>query len=147
MKPKHQRAIYLSIGGAFIILATYLVVSAFEDTLTFYYTPSQIMEKHFPPQTRIRLGGLVVKGSVQKSKSLTVQFQVTDGNETIDVSYSGLLPNLFKEGKGAVMEGWIDEINGKNVFQAQTVLAKHDETYRPPQGITSRQLSQKGGTS
>lgn len=129
MKTKHQRMIFLSVGAAFIGLALYLILTAFEDTLVFFYTPQQMIAKKIPLHTKVRLGGMVQKGSVEK-KGLKVKFKVTDFEETFSVQYEGFLPDLFREGQGVVMEG---KLIRPKVFQANTVLAKHDETYMPPE--------------
>ena len=127
MKPKHQRL--LLICGAFtgVCLAGYLTLSAFQDSLVFFYTPSDLLQKQILPEQRIRIGGLVQPQSLlQKGES--VSFKVTDNNKTLDVIYQGILPDLFKEGQGVVAEGYLIH---SNLFQAESVLAKHDETYMP----------------
>lgn len=128
MKAKYQRLIFLSLGGVVLGCATYLVVSAFEESITFFYTPTQLEQKKIPLHTRIRVGGMVEKGSINKG-DLQVTFQLTDFEKEITVSYKGILPDLFKEGQGVVAEG---ELVSPRVFKAKTILAKHDEKYRPP---------------
>ena len=128
MTPRRKRfAIALGIlavvGGA-----TALVLSAFQSNLVFFYSPSQISAKEAPEGRTFRLGGLVVEGSVQR-EGVTVRFEVTDTATTVPVQFSGILPDLFKEGKGVVAQGKLE--NG--VFQAKEVLAKHDENYMPPE--------------
>ena len=98
------------------------------DSIVFFNSPTDLAEKHLAPGTRVRIGGLVVNGSVVKSKDLNVRFEVTDGNKAIGVSYQGILPDLFREGQGVVAEGVV-EPGGS--FKADTVLAKHDERYMP----------------
>jgi cytochrome c-type biogenesis protein CcmE len=87
-----------------------------------------VVEKHIAPGTRIRLGGLVVQGSLSRGEALAVRFEVTDGNRAIPVTFQGVLPDLFREGQGVVAEGTLD---GSGVFRADNVIAKHDETYMP----------------
>ena len=105
-----------------------LVLSALKDSIVFFNSPSDIVEKHVAPGARIRLGGLVKEGSVQRGDNLAVRFDVTDGNKAVSVNYQGILPDLFREGQGIVAEGSLD---GSGVFKADNVLAKHDETYMP----------------
>jgi cytochrome c-type biogenesis protein CcmE len=128
MTPRRKRfAIALGIlavvGGA-----TALVLNAFQSNLVFFYSPSQIVAKEAPVGRTFRLGGLVLEGSV-KREGVAVRFEVTDTATTVPVQFSGILPDLFKEGKGVVAQGKLE--NG--VFQAKEVLAKHDENYMPPE--------------
>jgi cytochrome c-type biogenesis protein CcmE len=118
------------IGGAVAVLAiaAALVLNALRDSIVFFSTPSMAAEKHVAPGTRFRLGGMVLKGSLVRGDQLAVTFDVTDGNATLPVAYRGILPDLFREGQGVVAEGAIDS---SGVFKADTVLAKHDETYMP----------------
>ena len=111
------------VGGA-----TALVLNAFQSNLVFFYSPSQIVAKEAPVGRTFRLGGLVLEGSV-KREGVAVRFEVTDTATTVPVQFSGILPDLFKEGKGVVAQGKLE--NG--VFQAKEVLAKHDENYMPPE--------------
>jgi cytochrome c-type biogenesis protein CcmE len=111
------------VGGA-----TTLVLNAFQSNLVFFFSPSQIVAKEAPVGRTFRLGGLVVAGSVQR-EGVAVRFEVTDTATTVPVQFSGILPDLFKEGKGVVAQGKLE--NG--VFQAKEVLAKHDENYMPPE--------------
>lgn len=107
----------------------YTIVNAFNDNLTFFYTPSQLLAGNVPQGKSIRLGGLVERGSLQKEAgTLTIHFRVTDQAHTVSVRYSGIAPDLFKEGKGVVAEGAME--NGE--FVATEILAKHDENYMPP---------------
>jgi cytochrome c-type biogenesis protein CcmE len=108
--------------------ATALVLNAFQSNLVFFYTPTQIDAKEAPSGRTFRLGGLVVEGSVKRD-GVKVAFEVTDTAKTVPVQFSGILPDLFKEGKGVVAQGQLE--NG--VFQAREVLAKHDENYMPPE--------------
>jgi cytochrome c-type biogenesis protein CcmE len=126
---RKQRRLVL-IGGALSVLAiaAALMLNAFRDSIVFFSSPSDVVEKHIGPGTRLRLGGLVKDGSVVRSDDLKVKFVVTDGKTTIPVAYRGVLPDLFREGQGVVAEGTLDP---GGVFNADTILAKHDETYMP----------------
>lgn len=128
MKPKHQRMAILAAGGVALAIAAALILTAFEDNIVFFHSPTDLVEKDIPPERRLRVGGLVEKGSVSKaSDGVTVQFKVTDLKHTVAVRYRGILPDLFREGQGIVAEGRYRS----NVFEASEVLAKHDETYLP----------------
>ncbi len=118
------------IGGAIAVLAVAaaLVLNALRDSIVFFSTPTMAAEKHIVPGRRFRLGGMVRPGSVARGDRLAVTFDVTDGNATLPVAYQGILPDLFREGQGVVTEGALDQ---SGVFHADTVLAKHDETYMP----------------
>lgn len=118
------------IGGALAVLALAvgLMLNAFRDSIVFFSTPSMVAEKSIVPGQRFRLGGLVREGSLHRGDRLQVSFEVTDGSQTLPVSYQGILPDLFREGQGVVAEGALDD-SGR--FVADTVLAKHDETYMP----------------
>jgi cytochrome c-type biogenesis protein CcmE len=126
---RRQRRLTL-IGGALVVLAiaAALVLNALRDSIVFFSTPTMAAEKQIPPGKRFRLGGMVREGSLERGQNLNVKFDVTDGNRTLPVTYQGILPDLFREGQGIVSEGALDA-NG--VFKADTVLAKHDETYMP----------------
>lgn len=104
-----------------------LILVAFQETLVFFYTPSDLLHKKISPQQRIRIGGLVAMNSTSQREG-EVRFKITDQQEIIEISYDGLLPDLFREGQGVVVEGYL--LTPRN-FQATTVLAKHDETYMP----------------
>jgi len=119
----------LIVGGLGILgVAAGLVLYALSDTITFFYTPSDVVEKNVEPGTRMRLGGLVADGSVIRGQGEEVGFTVTDTDKEIKVSYIGILPDLFREGQGVIAEGVLEP--GGN-FKADTVLAKHDENYMP----------------
>ena len=126
---RKQRRLTL-IGGALgvLALAVVLMLNAFHDSIVFFNSPSDVAEKHIAPGTRIRLGGLVKVGSVVRSNDLKIRFDVTDGSREIAVAYQGVLPDLFREGQGVVAEGALDN---SGLFAADTILAKHDETYMP----------------
>jgi cytochrome c-type biogenesis protein CcmE len=124
---KGRRLLLISIAGAVLAAAAALVLTALNDTIVFFNAPTQIVEYPPAPGTRLRLGGLVEAGSVSREGS-DVRFAVTDGANKVAVSYTGLLPDLFREGQGVIAEGRLD---ADGVFRADTVLAKHDETYMP----------------
>ena len=125
---KQRRLTLIAAAGAVLALAAGLVLFAMRDTIVFFYGPTDITEKGVVPGTRMRLGGLVEAGSVQRSDGKRVTFAVTDGKTSIKVGYDGLLPDLFREGQGVVTEGVFE---GAGRFRADSVLAKHDETYMP----------------
>ena len=122
---------WIAAGVAGLGVATALVLNAFQSHLVFFFTPSQVAANEAPKNRAFRVGGLVEAGSVVRDKdALTVRFRVTDTAQTIPVSYTGILPDLFKEGKGVVAQG---RIGTDGVFKASEVLAKHDENYMPPE--------------
>ena len=128
MTRKQRRLSLLGAALGVLALAVALVLLALKDSIVFFNSPTDVVEKHVKAGQRIRIGGLVKEGSVQRGESLAVRFEVTDGRSTIPVAYQGLLPDLFREGQGVVAEGALD---ASGVFKADTVLAKHDETYMP----------------
>ena len=128
MTRKQRRLVLIGSGLAVLAVAVALMLNAFRDSIVFFNSPSDVVERHVGPGTRIRLGGLVKDGSLVHGKDLAVRFAVTDGNNQIEVAYQGVLPDLFREGQGVVAEG---ALNGAGVFSADTILAKHDETYMP----------------
>jgi cytochrome c-type biogenesis protein CcmE len=131
MKPRHKRIAFVVCGLAALAVAAGLVLSAFEKNLVFFFTPSQVAANEAPPARVFRIGGLVEPGSLHREPNeLTVHFKVTDTAESIRVVYRGLLPDLFSEGKGVVAQG---RIGPDGVFNANEVLAKHDENYMPPE--------------
>jgi len=126
---RKQRRFGMIAGGVGVLgVAVLLVLFAMRDSIVFFNSPTDVMEKHVAPGARIRLGGLVASGSVTRSDNLAIRFEVTDGNHSIPVTYSGILPDLFREGQGVVAEGTLDRAG---VFEADNILAKHDETYMP----------------
>ncbi|MBN9444258.1 MAG: cytochrome c maturation protein CcmE [Bosea sp. (in: a-proteobacteria)] len=125
---KQRRLAIIAAAGTVLALAAGLVLFAMRDTIVFFYGPTEIAEKGVAPGTRMRLGGLVEAGSVQRGPGHRVAFAVTDGKTAVKVSYDGLLPDLFREGQGVVTEGVFE---GAGRFRADSVLAKHDETYMP----------------
>ena len=135
MKARHQRL--LLIGAVLLALsaATALVLNAFNSNLVFFFSPSQVAAQEAPRERSFRVGGLVEVGSVQReAQGLTVRFVVTDLAKTVPVTYTGLLPDLFKEGKGVVAQG---RLGVDGVFRADQVLAKHDENYMPPEAAAA----------
>lgn len=128
MGRKQRRLLMIGLAGLVLCVAAGLILVALSGQITFFTTPSDIAGKAPEPGQRIRLGGMVADGSVVKGADGTVTFVVTDGGASLPVSFKGLLPDLFREGQGVVTEGSLDE-NGH--FQADTVLAKHDENYMP----------------
>ncbi len=130
MTRKQRRAVLILACVGLLGLASLLVLFALRDSIVFFHTPSEIAEKGIEAGQRFRLGGLVAEGSVRRGEGSNVEFGVTDMVKTISVVYDGVLPDLFREGQGVVTEGRLDA-SGK--FLADTVLAKHDENYMPPE--------------
>jgi cytochrome c-type biogenesis protein CcmE len=130
MKPRHKRFVLIGVGIAGLALSAGLVLSAFQKNLVFFFTPSQVAANEAPVGKSFRVGGLVEKGSVKReADGLTVHFVVTDTAKSIPVVYRGILPDLFREGKGVVTQG---KVGPDGLFRAEEVLAKHDENYMPP---------------
>ena len=129
MRPKRRRLAFVVCGMVALGAAAALTLAAFEDSIVYFYSPSDVAEHKPPPDRRFRIGGIVVKDSVLRAADATsVSFRVTDTVNTIEVAYTGILPDLFREGQGVVAEGRLDE---EGRFRADEVLAKHDETYMP----------------
>ena len=129
MTPKQTRLAAIVGGLAFLAIAAGLALTALEDNIVFFRSPSELAQKPATPGAALRIGGLVREGSVTRA-GLRASFQVTDMAHHIDVSYEGMLPDLFREGQGVVAEG---SFRADGLFVADTVLAKHDETYMPPE--------------
>ncbi len=129
MKPRHKRLAAIAGVVVSVAVAAGLVLNAFQSNLVFFYSPSQVVAKEAPQGKSFRVGGLVKEGSVKRNGT-EVQFAVTDTAQTMNVKYVGILPDLFKEGKGVVAQG---QIGSDGVFVAREVLAKHDENYMPPE--------------
>ena len=129
MKPRHKRAAIIVGGLAAVSLSAYFVLNAFQSNLVFFFTPTQIQSGEAPKDRTFRVGGMVKDGSLKRD-NLTVNFIVTDTAKEVKVAYTGILPDLFKEGKGVVAQGKLD---GNGLFTASEVLAKHDENYMPPE--------------
>ena len=144
MKPRTRRFAWIAAGLAALAVAAALVLNAFRSNLVFFFTPTQVASKEAPQGRAFRIGGLVEPGSLTREPdSLTVRFRVTDTAQTIAVSYTGLLPDLFKEGKGVVAQG---TLGPDGVFHATEVLAKHDENYMPPEAKAAVESAHKGMT-
>ena len=131
MKRRHKRIVFIVIALASMSIAAYLVASAFRNNLVFFFSPTQVVAKEAPINRTFRIGGLVQEGTLKRDPDgLTVRFTVTDTAESIPVVFKGILPDLFKEGRGCVAQG---KLSSEGVFQADQVLAKHDENYMPPE--------------
>ena len=142
MKPRHKRAMAILAGVATLGVATALVLNAFQSNLVFFFSPTQVASKEAPRDRAFRVGGLVEAGSLQRDPNgLTVRFVVTDTAKTVPVSYTGMLPDLFQEGKGVVAQG---KLGPDGVFVAEQVLAKHDENYMPPEAAEALAKAKQG---
>jgi cytochrome c-type biogenesis protein CcmE len=139
VKPRHKRLAAIAAGLAALGIAAALVLSAFQQNLVFFFTPSQVAAHEAPQGRTFRIGGMVEKGSV-KREGVDVRFVVTDTARTIPVVYSGALPDLFREGKGVVAQG---QLGPDGVFRAREVLAKHDENYMPPEAAEAVKRAQE----
>ena len=139
MKPRHKRLAVIGGIVAAVGVAATLVLNAFQSNLVFFYSPSQVAAKEAPQGRTFRIGGLVKEGSVKRDGTV-VQFAVTDTAQTVAVQYQGILPDLFKEGKGVVAQGQLQD----GVFVAREVLAKHDENYMPPEAAEALKRAQAG---
>jgi len=141
MKPRHKRLAMIAAGIVALGIATALILNAFRSNLVFFYTPSEIAARQAPIGHDFRVGGMVVDGSLQRqSDGVTVRFLVTDTVKSIPVVYKGILPDLFREGKGVVAQG---KLSADGVFQADQVLAKHDENYMPPEAAEAVERANK----
>ncbi len=129
MKPRHQRFLFITLGVAALAIAGMFVLNAFQSNLVFFFTPTQVSQGEAPKGRAFRVGGMVKEGSLKKDGE-NVQFVVTDYAHDVPVRFKGLLPDLFKEGKGVVAQG---KLSDDNQFTAAEVLAKHDENYMPPE--------------
>jgi cytochrome c-type biogenesis protein CcmE len=139
MKPRHKRIAAILVGLVALGVATALVLTAFQENLVFFFTPSQVAANQAPAGRTFRIGGMVEKGSVKRD-GIDVRFVVTDTAKSIPVVYRGALPDLFREGKGVVAQG---QLGPDGVFQAREVLAKHDENYMPPEAAHAVEKAQK----
>jgi cytochrome c-type biogenesis protein CcmE len=139
MTRKQRRGLLIGLGVGVLSIAAVLMLFAFRQSIVFFHTPSDVAEHKIAPGMRFRLGGLVQQGSVQRGTGTHVAFTVTDTLQSVPVTYEGILPDLFREGQGVVAEGILGA-DGK--FTADSVLAKHDETYMPPE--VAKALKEKG---
>jgi cytochrome c-type biogenesis protein CcmE len=141
MKARHRRFAWIAAGAALLGLATVLVLNAFQSNLVFFFTPSQVVAREAPQGRPFRIGGMVEAGTLQRTpNSLEVKFIVTDTAQRLPVVYNGMLPDLFREGKGVVAQG---TVGADGVFHASEVLAKHDENYMPPAAADAIAKAQK----
>ena len=139
MKPRHKRLLAIAGALAALGIAAALVLTAFQENLVFFFTPTQVAAQEAPLGRTFRIGGMVEKGSV-KREGVEVRFVVTDTAKSIPVVYKGALPDLFREGKGVVAQG---QLASDGVFHAREVLAKHDENYMPPEAAHAVEKAQK----
>jgi len=130
MKARHKRFGFLLVGLAALGASAWLVLNALDSNLSYFYSPTEVAQNKAPKDHVIRLGGLVQAGSLDRGKELTVRFVVTDNANTVNVEYTGILPDLFAEGQGVIAQGRM--VDG-GIFVADEVLAKHDENYMPPE--------------
>ena len=141
MKPRHKRMALIVAGLAILGIAATLVLNAFRSNLVFFFTPTQVVAHEAPQGRNFRIGGLVEKGSIQRQPDgVTVRFVVTDTAKSVPVAFTGILPDLFKEGKGVVAQG---KLGADGVFLASEVLAKHDENYMPPEAADADERANK----
>jgi cytochrome c-type biogenesis protein CcmE len=137
MKRRHKRIIFICCSLVALGLATWLVLGAFRNNLVFFFSPSQVAAKEAPIGRTFRIGGLVQDGTLKRdADGLTIRFVVTDTANTIPVAYKGILPDLFKEGRGCVAQG---RVGSDGVFYADQIMAKHDENYMPPEAAKALQ--------
>ncbi|MEQ1525593.1 MAG: cytochrome c maturation protein CcmE [Gallionella sp.] len=140
MKPRQKRFMFIAVGLAAISVAVGLVLYSLKGNVNLYFTPSDVFDKKAPVGKSFRIGGLVEEGSVRREKDgLSVSFAITDTHKTIPVIYTGILPDLFKEGKGVVAQGRMEE---SGIMRAEEVLAKHDENYMPPEALDAMNKAQ-----
>jgi len=143
MKPRHKRFAFIGLGLVVLGVATVLILNAFQSNLVFFFTPTQVVSGEAPQGRSFRIGGMVEDGSlVRENDGLTVRFIVTDTAKRVPVTYKGILPDLFKEGKGAVAQG---KLNADGTFVASEVLAKHDENYMPPEAAEALAKAKASG--
>jgi cytochrome c-type biogenesis protein CcmE len=143
LKPRHKRAALIVAALAALGIAASLILNAFRSNIVFFYTPTQVATKEAPVGRGFRIGGMVKDGSLKRD-GVNVQFVVTDMAQSVPVAYTGILPDLFKEGKGVVAQGKLDS---DGVFHATEVLAKHDENYMPPEAADALKRAQASGAA
>lgn len=145
MKARHKRFVLVALGIVGVGIAASLALNALQSNISYFFSPSQVMANEAPRDHVFRIGGLVEEGTVQRQEDgLTVHFSVTDNAERVTVSYTGILPDLFSEGQGVVARG---KLGGDSVFYAEEVLAKHDESYMPPEVADSLQTAHNEGVA
>jgi len=143
MTPRQKRFAFVGLGLVVLGVATALVLNAFQSNLVFFFTPTQVANGEAPHGRSFRIGGMVEEGSIQRGgDGLTVRFVVTDTAKSVPVTYKGILPDLFKEGKGAVAQG---QLGPDGTFVASEVLAKHDENYMPPEAAAAMAKAKAAG--
>ncbi|MBW8457565.1 MAG: cytochrome c maturation protein CcmE [Thiobacillus sp.] len=141
MKPRHRKLALIVLVVAILGVAVALVLNAFNSNLVFFFSPTQVANGEAPTSRAFRIGGLVEEGSIRReADGLTTRFVVTDTAKSMPVTYTGILPDLFKEGKGVVAEG---RLGSDGLFAATQVLAKHDENYMPPEAASAIEQAQK----
>ncbi|HIV72858.1 MAG TPA: cytochrome c maturation protein CcmE [Candidatus Aquabacterium excrementipullorum] len=146
MKARHKRLLFVLLGLVVLSAGAALVLSAFQKNLVFFFTPTQILSGEAPRDRSFRIGGMVERGSLRRqADGLTVSFIVTDMAKRVNVRYKGILPDLFKEGKGVVAQGRLGSGAEAAVFLAEEVLAKHDENYMPPEAAHALEQGRKQG--
>lgn len=145
MKPRQKRLLFILLAIAILAAAVGLVLYALKSNVSLYFTPTQVYNKEAPQARSFRIGGLVMEGSLRRERDgLTVHFDITDTQKTIPVTYKGILPDLFKEGKGVVAQG---KLQADNVFYAEEVLAKHDENYIAPEAAHALEQAAKAASA
>ncbi|HXK57904.1 MAG TPA: cytochrome c maturation protein CcmE [Gammaproteobacteria bacterium] len=144
MKARHKRFGFLLVGLGGLGLAAWLLLSALDNNLSYFFSPTEVAENKAPKDHIYRLGGLVEGGSLQRGQEMTVRFVVTDNAHKVNVEYTGILPDLFKEGQGVIAQG---RMGPNGVFVADEVLAKHDENYMPPEVAEALEKSHNAGVT
>jgi len=144
MKARHKRFGFLLVGLAGLGVAAWLVLSALDNNLSYFFSPTEVAENKAPAGHVFRLGGLVQSGSLQRGQELTVRFVVTDNANEVNVAYTGILPDLFAEGQGVIAQG---RLGPDGVFVADEVLAKHDENYMPPEVADALEKAHEEGVA
>ena len=144
MKPRHKRFGFLLAGMVGLGVAAWLVLNALDNNLSYFFSPTEVVQKKAPESHIFRLGGLVESGSVQRGQELKVRFVVTDNANKVNVEYTGILPDLFAEGQGVIAQG---RLGPAGVFVAEEVLAKHDENYMPPEVADALEKSHNAGVT
>ena len=143
MKPRHKRFVFIGLGLLALAVASMLILNAFQSNLVFFFTPTQVANGDVPKGRGFRIGGMVEDGSLKREgDGLTVHFVMTDMAKRVPVTFKGILPDLFKEGKGAVAQG---QLGADGIFLASEVLAKHDENYMPPEAAEALAKAKAAG--